>query len=86
MYRLRFPESTQKVFDGLDKSVSVRILRKLTWLAENAGKVQEEGLRGDLSRFSKLREGDYRILYEIVFEDKLIIVHEIGHRSEIYKR
>lgn len=86
MYRLRFPESTQKAFNGLDRSVSVRILRKLTWLAKNADEVQEEGLRGDLSRFSKLREGDYRILYEIDFEEKVIIVHEIGHRSEVYKR
>jgi len=33
----------------------------------------------------KLREGDYRIAYEIFKAESLIIVHLIGHRREIYK-
>lgn len=86
MFQLQFPESTKRALKELDKSVAVRILRKLNWLAENADKVKEKGLRGDLSRYSKLREGDYRIFYEIDDEKKVIIVHEIGHRSGNYKR
>ena len=42
MYRLRFLDPEERDFARLDKSISVRILRKLTWLAENAALVAEE--------------------------------------------
>ncbi|MBI4463268.1 MAG: type II toxin-antitoxin system RelE/ParE family toxin [Acidobacteria bacterium] len=34
----------------------------------------------------KCREGDYRILYEPLRKERLIVVHAIGHRREIYKK
>jgi len=86
MYRLRFLDSAEKEFEKLDRSVSVRLLRKLTWLAVNADLITEAGLSGDRSNLSKLRDGDYRILYEILHQEKTVIVHDVGHRSEIYKR
>lgn len=86
MYRLRFLDAAENEFEKLDKSVSVRILRKLMWLAENAELVAEEGLRGGMSHLSKLREGDFLILYQILHDEQTIVVHDIGHRSEVYKR
>jgi len=35
--------------------------------------------------FSK-REGDYRIIYEPLHKEKVIVIHEVGHCSEIYKK
>jgi mRNA interferase RelE/StbE len=35
--------------------------------------------------FYKLRYGDYRIIYEILHEEKTVIIHLIRHRKEIYK-
>ncbi len=58
---------------------------KLDWLAKNAEAAKVEGLHGNLAGYSKLREGDYRIVYEIRHDDKVILIHSIGHRSEIYK-
>lgn len=46
---------------------------------------KREGLRGNMAGYSKLREGDYRIVYEIRHNDQVILVHSLGHRSEIYK-
>lgn len=85
MYRLEFAESARRLLRKLDRSVAVRILRKLNWLAENAEEAKVEGLRGNLAGFAKLREGDYRIVYEIRNDEEIILVHSIGHRSEIYK-
>jgi mRNA-degrading endonuclease RelE of RelBE toxin-antitoxin system len=34
----------------------------------------------------KYREGNYRIIYEPLHKEKVIVIHEIGHRSEIYKK
>jgi len=42
-------------------------------------------LRKNLSGFAKLREGDYRIIYQILNEEKIVFIRFIGHRSEVYK-
>jgi len=44
-----------------------------------------EPLKGRLRGLYKLREGDYRIVYEILRRERVIIVHLIGHRREIYE-
>jgi mRNA interferase RelE/StbE len=41
--------------------------------------------RGSLSGLYKLRAGDWRIIYEAEHADKVIFVHRIGHRREIYR-
>ncbi|MBI4189547.1 MAG: type II toxin-antitoxin system RelE/ParE family toxin [Betaproteobacteria bacterium] len=43
-----------------------------------------ETLSGDLSGLSKIRVGDYRILYEPDHNRKVLTVHLVGHRREIY--
>jgi len=42
-------------------------------------------LRGKLAGLTEIREGDYRILYEIIHAEKILIIHFIGHRREVYK-
>ncbi|WP_414624163.1 type II toxin-antitoxin system RelE family toxin [Calothrix sp. CCY 0018] len=34
--------------------------------------------------FYKLRVGDYRVLYRFSNEPNIIIIHQVGHRREIY--
>ena len=69
----------------LDKSIASRIVTKIKWLAENLDDIKLESLSGEFSHLFKLRIGDYRVLYGFNKPDKMIIIHLIGHRSEIYK-
>ena len=62
-----------------------RIVRKLRWLADNLNDLSPEPLKGGFSGLYKLRQGDYRIIYEIVRSEETIVVHLIGHRREVYK-
>ena len=71
--------------ERIDKSVARRIARKINWLAENAETIQPKGLRGKLAGLAKIREGDYRIVYEIIHSEKIVVIHFAGHRREIYK-
>lgn len=32
------------------------------------------------------RIGDHRVLYEILVDERTIVIHAIGHRRDIYKR
>ena len=41
-------------------------------------------LKGDMSGLWRFRAGDYRIICDVQGDDKIIVVHRIGHRREVY--
>ncbi len=86
MFRIRFVDDAVEDLERLDRSVSRKLIKKIKWLAENAETIKPIGLRGDLSGLSKLRQGDFRIIYELLNQEQLVIIHFIGHRSEVYKK
>jgi mRNA interferase RelE/StbE len=86
MYRVRILDAAARDLSQLDKPVGRRVVKRLNWLVENLDEIKLETLRGDLAGFYKLRVGDYRVLYEILHDDQLIVVHAIGHRKEIYTK
>ena len=42
-------------------------------------------LVGDLGGLRSARRGDYRIVYEIFDEEKVVLIHRIQHRSDVYR-
>lgn len=61
-------------------------MSKIEWLYKNAELIKPLGLRDNLSQYSKLRVGDYRIFYTVDLESDLLEIHIVGHRSEVYKK
>ena len=86
MYRFDFTAGAERELDHLDSPTRTRILKRLKWLGENADVIQHEELSGPLSDLFKLRVGDYRVLYDMIESENLIVVHQIGHRSDVYRR
>jgi len=86
MHRVRLLDTASKDLARLDKPVARRIVGRVQWLAENFEKADLERLTGELEGLFKLRVGDYRIIYELVHGEQLIMIHAIGHRREIYRR
>jgi len=79
-------EWTSKAIDDLNKLDSLivqRILRKVTWFADNFEKITPEPLTGDLKGMFKLRIGDWRVVYHM--EGTSTVIHFVGHRKEIYE-
>ncbi len=85
MYKIRIVKEAIHDLERLDKTVARRIARKIHWLAENAETIQPQGLRNRLAGLAKIREGDYRIIYEIVHPEETLVIHFVGHRREVYK-
>jgi len=71
---------------ALDPEIRRRIRKKLTWLAEHSDELRHASLSENLAGLCKLRVGSYRVVYELVVEKRRLVVHAIGHRSEIYDR
>jgi mRNA interferase RelE/StbE len=85
MYRFDFTADAERDLDHLDPPIRTRILNRLKWLGENAEDIRHDSLSGPLSDLFKLRVGDYRVLYDLIESEHLILVHQIDHRREVYR-
>ncbi len=85
MYRIDFTEDAEHDLARLDPSVRRRILKGLQRLLLHVEEVPHEALKGKFNDLFKLRVGDYRVLYDLMRADHLLLVHEIKHRREIYR-
>ena len=85
MYRIRILEAATRELARLDKPVGRRIVERINWLAENLDHIRPDPLTGALSGLYKFRVGDYRVIYEILHGEQVVVIHEIGHRREIYR-
>ena len=84
-YTVRILKSAGRDLMRLDEDVARRIVNRINWLSENLSSVKPTALKGALSGLFKIREGDYRVIYQIIHKEKTIVIHAIGHRKEIYR-
>jgi len=73
---------------ALDAAIGASIERKIHWLGQNAASIVHRRLVGmpeALSGLCKLRVGDYRILYWVYHDLRLVRLYRVQHRSEVYR-
>ncbi|MBT9145415.1 MAG: hypothetical protein DDT42_01286 [candidate division WS2 bacterium] len=83
MVKIEWTEGSIKDLEKLDKQVAQRILKRVAWFSINFERVVPELLAGEFKGASKLRVGEWRVIYTV--EGETIIIHFVGHRREIYK-
>ena len=84
-YQVEFLTEAEADLSRLDSRIRERIFMKVKWLSENFESITPEPLSGQFKGFFKLRVGDYRAIYTVNPELRLVLVHLVGHRREIYK-
>jgi len=84
-YKVDFTPQAFEDISKLDRSVIERITKKIEWLSESFDAVSPQALKGKFHGMFKLVVGDWRVIYTADFRNKIITVHLIGHRKEIYK-
>jgi mRNA interferase RelE/StbE len=85
-YQITLLDPAAQELTGLDKAVGRRVVERLRWLATHFDEIRPEGLSGDWAGLYKLRIGDYRVIYEVLFAERTIVIHAVGHRRQIYRR
>lgn len=83
-YEIVFARSARKELQALSNDVAVRILEKIGLLASNPRPSACKKLRG-YSNLWRLRVGEYRIIYTIYDDKRIIDISVIRHRSEAYR-
>jgi len=86
VYSIRILKPATKELTKLDRTTASRIADRIQWLSSNLDSTKLFSLKGDLSGLYKIREGSYRIIFEILKNEQTIVIHSIGHRREIYKQ
>jgi mRNA interferase RelE/StbE len=82
-YKLVFKKSVTKDFRPISNKEVKRILQCIEALAIDPCPAGCEKLSGQ-DKY-RIRQGIYRIIYEIRDEELIITVVKIGHRRDIYK-
>jgi mRNA interferase RelE/StbE len=83
-FRLVFKRSVARDLRPLPAKDVTRILQRIEALADDPRGSGCEKLSGQ-ERY-RVRQGTYRILYEIHDRELVIVVVKVGHRREIYRR
>ena len=82
-YRLLIKSSTGKDFEALPKHDRRRIVATITSLSSDPRPPGCEKLSGHDQY--RIRQGNYRILYEIQDMDRVVVVVKVGHRRDVYR-
>ncbi|HEX9628007.1 MAG TPA: type II toxin-antitoxin system RelE/ParE family toxin [Acidiferrobacterales bacterium] len=82
-FEVRFKRSVAKDLRGIPNSDVKRILKRIRALAGDPRPSGSEKLSAQ-ERY-RVRQGDYRIVYEIVDAELVVVVVKVGHRREIYR-
>ncbi len=83
-FRIEWKKSTRKDLRKLPASIANRIVGAVEDLAENPFPHGVEKLSGSEHAY-RIRLGDYRIVYEVVAELKLVEVQRVRHRKDVYR-
>jgi mRNA interferase RelE/StbE len=85
-YSVIFTDEALKEIASIDRRADrARIVDRAHKLATDPRPPGSKKLKGPLERY-RLRQGDYRILYEIRDEVLVVTVVQVGNRKDVYRR
>ena len=83
-FRIEWKKSTRKDLRKLPASATERIVEVVELLSQNPFPHGVEKLSGSEHAY-RIRLGDYRIVYEVVAESKLVEIQRVRHRKDVYR-
>ena len=86
-YAFRWRERAVVQLQAIPQPVALTLVQALTPLGDDPHQsdANVKKLAGYADRY-RLRVGDYRIIYEVVDRQLIILIVGVGHRREIYRR
>jgi mRNA interferase RelE/StbE len=83
-YAVVFVRSARRELEALPEKLAERIMAKIRPLAKTPRPSGAKKLKGE-SDLWRIRVGDYRVLYEIHDEIRVIEISYIRHRRDVYR-
>jgi len=84
-YKILIDKKVIKDLKKIDKTWQIKIINKIqTTLAANP--YSGKKLVGDLSKYYRLRVGNYRVIYSIDEDIVTVEVIKVSHRKDVYNK
>lgn len=85
MFDYQFTKTSFRSFKKLPKDMQVRIIGKLDYFCaqDDPMNFAEPLTRSNLGEY-RFRIGDYRVSFDV--EDKILVIHDVDNRKNIYRR
>jgi mRNA interferase RelE/StbE len=84
MYRVLLERSAEKDLSRLSSDLHDRIIAAIRGLAINPRPQGCRKLAGSKTDW-RIRVGDYRVVYEIADEIRIVRINRVHHRREVYR-
>lgn len=84
-YQIEWKRSATKELKRLPKSIVLRILKAVEQLSTNPYPAGVRKLVGSEHTY-RIREGSYRVIYNIVESTLVIEIIRVGHRKDVYDK
>lgn len=83
-YSIRIKRSAARKLARIPRADRVRIVRAIDNLADEP--LSGSALKGELRGLRRLRVGHYRVVYEVLDGELVILVVRVSHPREAYRR
>ncbi len=84
-YKVVPKPSVEKDLRSLPKSTIVRVMKQIDGLANDPFPRQTVKLEGGEELY-RIRVGDYRVIYGVDRAARLVTIHYVRHRREVYRK
>lgn len=85
LFKVEWKKSSERDLKQIDKQYIHKIIKEIEFLTDDPFPVQSKKLR-DSELSYRLRIGDYRVIYQVDIQNKVIVIYHIRHRKDAYKR
>ena len=83
-YRITFRRAVIKEMRRIPRSIRKRLWTAINGLRENPFPAEIKNIRGYGDHY-RIRMGDYRIVYCVTTEIRVVTIIKVGHRKDVYK-
>ena len=83
-YRIEVKQSAARDIKKIPKIYIKKITSSVTELERNPFPGSCKKIKSSESMY-RIRIGDYRVIYEVITNEKLVIIHYIRHRKDVYR-
>ncbi|MEW5768285.1 MAG: type II toxin-antitoxin system RelE/ParE family toxin [bacterium] len=84
LYKIDLRGPVEQDLRKIHRRYIARILDAIESLVEDPFPIQSRKMKGSESS-CRLRVGDYRVIYQVNTENKIVTIHHVRHRKDVYK-
>ncbi len=84
MFDIKYSRQAVKFLKKLDKEFILRIFDKIERLKEIPIEHDSKSVKGYDEKLFRVRVGDYRVLYEVNYDNNIVGIVKIDKREKVY--